>query len=140
MMCAKPVHTTLGQHFRLTVEQPPQNEAETADMEKVPYASGIESIMYGMAYSHPDLAFNVSVVSRFMSNPGRTHWEAMEWVLKYIKGSVDTGMLYCQEEGETDMLVGYVDSDFAGNIYTRKSVIDYVFTFFETAVSWKSNL
>jgi len=42
-------------------------------MVSTPYASGVGSIMYGMVCSRPDLAYAVSIVSRFMANPGIVH-------------------------------------------------------------------
>lgn len=38
------------------------------------------------------------------------------------------------------MVTGYVDSDFAGNVDTRKSLSDLIFTIFGGAISWKSSL
>lgn len=123
MQECKSVETILRQHFKLSVSQSPQTEFERFEMAKVSYASGTGSMMYGMVCSRPDLAFAVSVVSRFMSNPGRTHWEALQWVLRYIKGIVKVGILFSgSNEGVAEVLNGYVDSDFAGSIDTRKSV------------------
>ena len=47
-------------------------------MNKVPYASAVGSLMYAMVGSRPDLAFDVGLVSRFMSKPSREHWEAVK--------------------------------------------------------------
>ena len=38
-----------------------------------------------------------------------------------------------------DVLEGYVDADFAGNVDTRKSLSGFVFTLFGTTVTWKAN-
>lgn len=43
--------------------------------------------MYAMVCTRPDIAHAVSVVSRFMSNPGRQHWEAVKWIMRYLRGS-----------------------------------------------------
>ena len=50
-------------------------------MSRVPYSSVVGSLMYAMVCTRPDLAHAVSVVSRFMSNPGKNHWEAVKWIL-----------------------------------------------------------
>lgn len=47
-------------------------------MEKVPYANAVGSIMYSMVCTRPDLAYASSLVSRYMSNPSRGHWEAVK--------------------------------------------------------------
>lgn len=75
---AKPVGTPLGSHFRLSKGQSPKLEEEQDYMSKVPYASAIRSLMYAMVCTRPDIAHAVGVVSRYMSNPGRQHWEAVK--------------------------------------------------------------
>jgi len=75
---ARPRNTHLGSRFRLTKDQSPRSEEEKADMANIPYASAIGSLMYAMVCTRPDIAHVVGVVSRFMSNPGREHWEAVK--------------------------------------------------------------
>ena len=87
---AKPVSTPLGSHFKLSKEQSPKTEEERDHMSKVPYALAIDSLMYAMVCTRPDIAHAVGVVSRFMSRPGKQHWEAVKWILRYLKGSSDT--------------------------------------------------
>ena len=96
--------------------------------------------MYSMVYSRPDLAHAISVVSRFMENLGRVHWEALKWLLRYIKGSMNLCLVFGRQETSSNKLVRYVDADFAGSIDPKKSLTCYVFTLFGTAISWKSML
>ncbi|KAK1417487.1 hypothetical protein QVD17_26616 [Tagetes erecta] len=81
----KPRNTPLGNHFKLSKDQSPKSEDERAEMAKVPYASAVGSLMYAMVCTRPDIAHAVGVVSRFMSDPGREHWEAVKWLLRYLK-------------------------------------------------------
>ena len=74
-----------------------------------------------------------------MSNPGHEHWKALQWVLSYINGSLNTGLIYKHKYDTLD-LVGYVDSDFAGDRDSRKSTTAYYFTLGGNCVSWKSQL
>ncbi|RVW20652.1 Retrovirus-related Pol polyprotein from transposon TNT 1-94 [Vitis vinifera] len=134
---AKPVSTPLGSHFKLSKEQSPKTEEERDHMSKVPYASAIDSLMYAMVCTRPDIAHAVGVVSRFMSRPGKQHWEAVKWILRYLKGSLDTCLCFT---GANLKLQGYVDADFAGDIDSRKSTTGFVFTLGGTAISWTSNL
>ncbi|RVW52892.1 Retrovirus-related Pol polyprotein from transposon TNT 1-94 [Vitis vinifera] len=134
---AKPVSTPLGSHFKLSKEQSPKTEEERDHMSKVPYASAIGSLMYAMVCTRPDIAHAVGVVSRFMSRPGKQHWEAVKWILRYLKGSLDTCLCFT---GASLKLQGYVDADFAGDIDSRKSTTGFVFTLGGTAISWTSNL
>uniref|UniRef100_A0A2N9EJ65 protein-serine/threonine phosphatase n=1 Tax=Fagus sylvatica TaxID=28930 RepID=A0A2N9EJ65_FAGSY len=118
---AKSVSTPLGSHFRLTKDQSPKTEQEQAYMSKVPYASAIGSLMYAMVCTRPDIAHAVGVVSRYMSNPGKQHWEAVKWILRYLKGTLGTSLCFT---GADMKLTGYVDSDLAGDVDTRKSTTE----------------
>ena len=106
-------------------------------MSKVPYVSTIGSLMYAMLCTRPDIAHAVRVMSRFMSRLGKQHWEAVKWILKYLKGSSNTCLCFT---GASLKLQGYVDADFAGDIDSRKSTTRFVFTLGSTAISWASNL
>ena len=122
---AKPVSTPLGSHFKLSKEQSPKTEEERDHMSKVPYASAIGSLMYAMVCTRLDIAYAVGVVSKFMSRPGKQHWEAVKWILRYLKGSSDTCLCFT---GASLKLQGYVDADFAGDINSRKSTTGFFFT------------
>ncbi|KAL5744728.1 hypothetical protein ACOSQ2_027844 [Xanthoceras sorbifolium] len=137
MQDAKPVNTPLGVHFRLSKEQSPKTEEERTHMAKVPYASAIGSLMYAMVCTRPDIAQAVGAVSRYMNNPGKIHWEAVKWILRYLRGT--TNKTLCFKGGDTT-LTGYVDADLAGNVDIRKSTTGYVYTLGGTAVSWVSQL
>lgn len=43
--------------------------------------------MYAMVCTHPDIAHGVSVVSRYMANLGKEHWQAVKWILRYLRGT-----------------------------------------------------
>ena len=92
-------------------------------MSKVPYASAIGSLMYAMVCTRLDIAHAVGVVSKFMSRPGKQHWEAVKWILRYLKGSLDTCLWFT---GASSKLQGYVDADFASDIDSRKSTTEFV--------------
>ena len=134
---SKPVSTPLASHFRLSNDQCPQTEEDKDYMAKVPYASAIGSLMYAMVCTRPDIGHAVGVVSRFMSNPGKVHWEAVKWILRYLRGTTDK----CLYFGKGELKVqGYVDADFGGEVDHRKSTTGYIFTVGNTTVSWMSQL
>ena len=84
-------------------------------MAKVPYASAVGSLMYAMVCIRPDIAQAVGVVSRYMSNPGKEHWNAVKWILRYLRGTLDRAIIYgCSEM----KLQGYCDADFTGDVVT----------------------
>nr|GFD33911.1 retrovirus-related Pol polyprotein from transposon TNT 1-94 [Tanacetum cinerariifolium] len=47
----------------------PKSEEDKEDMSRVPYSSAIGSLMYAMVCTCPDLAYVVSVMSRYMHSP-----------------------------------------------------------------------
>ena len=73
------VTTYLVGHFKLSFKQCPQSAKE-----KMSRASAVRLLMHVMVYIRPDLAYAVSTVSRFMSNPDKQHWEIVKWVLRYL--------------------------------------------------------
>ena len=134
---AKPVSTPLGSHFKLSKEQLLKTEEERDYTSKVPYASAISSLMYAMLCTRPDIAHVVGIVSRFMSRPGKQHWEAVKWILRYLRDSSDTCLYFTSASLK---LLGYVNTDFGGDIDSGKSTIGFVFTLGGTAISCASNL
>ncbi|XP_073138900.1 uncharacterized protein [Henckelia pumila] len=68
--------------------------------------------------------WNKSVVSRFMANPGTYYWEALKWILRYLINTTGLGFKFEKQQDGIDPIVGYVDSDYAGNLDTRKSLTD----------------
>jgi ATP-binding cassette subfamily B (MDR/TAP) protein 1 len=48
----------------------PRSDKDIEYMYKVPYSSAVGSLMYAMVVSRPDLSHALSVVSRYMANPG----------------------------------------------------------------------
>ncbi|CAL9023449.1 unnamed protein product [Prunus brigantina] len=57
-------------------------------MAQIPYASVVGSLMYAMVCTRPDISQAVSIVGRYMHNPGKGHWQAVKWILRYIPGFV----------------------------------------------------
>lgn len=93
---------------------------------KTKYAAKIGSIMYAMVKTRIDIGFATSMVSRFAKNPGPDHFSAVDQILRYLAGSQDRGIMF---GGEPELrLVGYSDSDWAGDHADRKSASGFVFT------------
>ena len=74
---AKPVTTPLAAHFRVSFALCQQSEKEVDYVSKVPYSSVVGSLMYVMACSRLELAYAVSVVSRYIEKPGKKHWKVV---------------------------------------------------------------
>ncbi|CAA0825269.1 Uncharacterized mitochondrial protein AtMg00810 [Striga hermonthica] len=117
---AKPVSTPLANHFKLSVDQCPKSDKETQDMVEVPYASAVGCLMYAMVCTRPDLAHAVGQVCKYMSRPGKQHWEAVKWIFRYLKGTAGYGIVFGDQRLDP-LVVGYVDSDYAGDLDNRRS-------------------
>jgi len=134
---AKAVSTHLGTHFKLSCKQSPSTEEEKKDMDRVPYASVVGNLMYVMVCTRPDLAHAIGSISRFLSNLGREHWNAVKWIMRYLCGTSSLKLCF---ESEKPVLVGYTDSDMVGDIDSRRSTPSYLITVGGGAIAWQSKL
>ena len=71
-----------------------------------------------------------------MERPTTTHWAAVKQILRYIQGTLNYGCRYVR--GGSGELLGYSDSDHAGDQGDRKSTSGNVFFLGENAISWTS--
>ena len=122
--------------IHLSKAMSPKTPEEREKMAKVPYASAIGSLMYAMLCTRPDIAYAVSITSRFQSDPGLEHWVAIKNILKYLRRTKDLVLVY---GGNGLKLDGFTDSDFQSDVDDRKSISGYIFTCNGGAVSWKSS-
>ena len=90
----KPVVTPTNPQFELSIDQCPSTEVERAYMNSILYANIVGSLMYVMICTRPDIAYAVSLISRYMSNPGKAHWQALKWIIRYINGSLNRVLIY----------------------------------------------
>lgn len=125
MTYAKPVSTPFASHFRLSAQMSLKTDEEKKYMQDIPFASAVGSLMYAMVCTRPDLAYVVSMVSRYMVNPGKQHWMAVKWILRYLHGTVDTCLTFGKSHSD---IVGFGDSDYAGDLDKRRSTTGLVFT------------
>lgn len=112
----------MGHHTKLSLKQCSEIEEDNKIRESIPYASKVESIMYGIVCSISDLKYIIGIISWFMENPGQINWEALTWVLWYLNGFLKGSIKYTKSTQEDDSLEGYVYSYCAGNVNTWKSL------------------
>ncbi|GJY08649.1 retrovirus-related pol polyprotein from transposon TNT 1-94 [Tanacetum coccineum] len=98
------------------------------------------SLMYLMVCTRPDIAYAVSVVRRYLANPGNNHWEAVKWILKYLKSTANVGLVYGRDQGKHVNVDGFVDADYAKDPNKGRSITGYVFMVHGCVVSWKETL
>ena len=115
---AKPIGVPLQPHVRLSKDDCRKDDDVINYMKNVPYASACGSLMYAMVATRPDIAHAVKVVSRFMVNPDRAHYEAIKSILRYLKGTKGKWLCYgkCHRNYQ-DYVIFYM----GGNVDTHKS-------------------
>jgi len=81
--------------------------------------------MYLVIGTRPDLAFTVSLLSQYSSQPTTIHMGATKRVLRYIKGTRDKFLTYTKCSALS--LAGIADADFANDKDDRKSISGHIF-------------
>ncbi|KAJ9566176.1 hypothetical protein OSB04_002142 [Centaurea solstitialis] len=122
----------------LSKTQCPVSSEDQDRMKLVPYASAIGSIMYAMLCTRPDVAYSVSVTSRYQQNPGEPHWVAVKNILKYLRRTKEMFLVFGGSEDEISV-TGYSDASFQTDRDDFRSQSGYVFTLNGGAISWKSS-
>ena len=127
---SKPQSTSMETTSRLT----PAEEGYTASKDLLKtYQSAVGSLIYAMLGTRPNIAFAVSVVSRYASNPTDTHHSAVKRIFRYLRVTVQWHLTY---KGLLEDLVGYTDFDWADDHGTCKSTSGYVYNLGSSAISW----
>jgi len=90
----KSISTPLAPYFKLKATMSPTTIEKLEYITHVPYASAVGSLMYAMVCTRPDLSQAVSMISRYMHDPGKNHWKAVKWILRYITGTIDVGLVF----------------------------------------------
>jgi hypothetical protein len=88
------------------------------------YSQIVSSLMYLASVTKLDISFAVSKLSRFVSNPGDTHWSALERVLRYLKETMSYGIHYTRY---SRVLEGYCDANWISNADELYTTSRYVF-------------
>ena len=72
---------------------------------------------YAKVCTRTYIAHSVGVVSRFLANPGKQHWQVVKWILRYLKGTSH----YCLCFGNPNIVLeGFTDANMAGDVENRK--------------------
>jgi len=111
------------------------SKASTAPaVDATAYRSIVGSLRY-LLNTRPDLAFSAGYVSRFMEKPTIEHQAAVKRVLRYISDTLDYGCYYTRKEKDAH-LVGFSDSDRAGDIDTRRSTSGVLYFLGNNVIIW----
>jgi hypothetical protein len=118
------------------VESNHRTLAEFGDpVDKHQYQRLVGRLIY-LSHTRPDIAYAVSVVSRYMHDPRTGHLDIVNRILRYLKTCPGKGILFSRN-GHLK-IEGYTDADWAGCLDDRKSTTGYCVFVGGNLVSWRS--
>ena len=113
-------------------------DSDEDDVDPTQYRRLIGSLRY-LCHIRPDLAYSVGMISRFMQKPKVSHLAAAKRILRYLKGTLDYGILFpAADKGKECKLVGYTNLSWCSDAEDRKSTAGYVFMLGGAPVAWSS--
>ena len=62
------------------------------------YQAIVVSLLYLSTKTRPDIAYAVSNVACFCARPTKQHWVALKRILRYLKGTVNYGLVYLESD------------------------------------------
>jgi hypothetical protein len=130
----KPLSTSISKCQHLSKTMCPQNETDIKEMESIPYAQAVGSLMYAIRSTRHDICHAVGLVSRYQSNPGKAHWQAIKRIFRYLQGTKNIKLCF----GISDLKISrYTHADLQ-EMQMTKNLQVVVFLFGGTTVSWSS--
>lgn len=99
------------------------------------YRSITGALQY-LTLTRPDIAYAVNQACLYMQSPREAHWNIVKRILRYLRGTIDTG-LRISASSSTD-LTAYSDADWGGCPDTRRSTSGYCVYLGEFLISWSS--
>ncbi|XP_055309645.1 uncharacterized protein LOC129573283 [Sitodiplosis mosellana] len=124
----KPISTPIEKGLHLPAEKGNMNS-------NVPYRELIGCLTYATLTTRPDLCAATNCFSRFQSCYTKEHFTHAKRILRYLQATGDLKLEYRKDE-KAKILVGYADSDWAGDRNDSKSTSGYVFKLFGNTISW----
>ncbi|XP_058838007.1 uncharacterized protein LOC131693830 [Topomyia yanbarensis] len=100
----------------------------------MPYRELVGCLMYASLTTRPDLSAAVNNYSQFQVCPNDQHWVYLKRMLRYVKETLDLGLIYKAEEDSPILEIR--DADWACDVLDRKSVTGCVFKLFGCTVGW----
>ena len=107
----------------------------------IPHFRSLVGCLQYLTFTRPDIAYSVNTVCQFLHNPTEEHLLAAKRILRYVKGTIDHGILF-QRQAESSAsslsLHAYCDADWAGDPNDRKSTTGFVILLNQSPISWCS--
>jgi hypothetical protein len=107
-----------------------------SDTFNFPYREAVGALLYLAISTRPDISYAVGQAAKHCQNPDLSHWEAVEQIFAYLIATHDYGLWLGGDE--ENVIMGYCDADFAGDINDRTSTSGNIFFFHGGPVAWSS--
>ncbi|KAA3472466.1 disease resistance protein TAO1-like [Gossypium australe] len=117
----------------VTIGEKLSSQGDFKEVCKTSYRSLVGCLLY-LTSTRLDIMYAVSLLSRFMHCCNESHYRAAKRVLRYIKGTLNYGMVF--EKAEHLELTGYTDSDWAGSSDDMRSTSGYAFSLGSGMFCW----
>lgn len=105
----------------------------------IPYQEAVGALLYLSIISRPDITYQVNKLSQFNNCYDSSHWVAIKRVFRYLKGTINHGIKYSVNVNNLQP-IGYCDSDYAGDLNSRKSTSGHTVTIDNSPISWASRV
>nr|XP_051228849.1 uncharacterized mitochondrial protein AtMg00810-like [Lolium perenne] len=99
------------------------------------YRSVVGALQY-LTLTRPNISFAVNKVCQFLSQPTEVHWEAVKRILRYVKGTLQTG-LQIRKSPSIGIDI-FTDADWAGDVDDRRSTSGFAVFVGPNLISWSS--
>ena len=117
----KPAKTPLEDGYKLLLEGEIEESKPFEDAKQ--YRKMVGKLIY-LTITRPNICYAVNQVSQHMQAPNVKHWNMVDRILRYLRGSQGQGVwMGCNKNTE---VVGYCDADWAGDSVDRRSTILYI--------------
>jgi hypothetical protein len=119
--------------YQIHASTSPLSAEDAAFMLDKPFRPILGTLVWGSSGTRPDISYLCCALGHVQTNPNPKHWSLLIGVLRYVKGTLDYGIRHspCAAGDVRGGLglkpEGYVDSDWAGCMDTRRSTSGYVF-------------
>ncbi|KAK9669666.1 hypothetical protein RND81_13G146900 [Saponaria officinalis] len=118
----------------MNINEKLQHEDGTQGANPKHFRSLVGGLNY-LIHTRPDIAYSVSLVSRYLHSPTKQHFGAAKRILRYVASTVEFGIWYSKKSSLK--LIGFTDSDWAGSLDDKK-MLGNIFSLGSGAVTWSS--
>ncbi|XP_060210417.1 secreted RxLR effector protein 161-like [Lycium barbarum] len=126
---SKPILAPVEEKLKLT-------KNGTGDFVDATYFRKLVASLRYLTSTRPDITYGVGLISRFIESPRQSHLQAAKRIFRYIQATQSDGIFYSKTNDSS--LVGFTDSDWAGDMMQRKSTSGYAFYLGSGVFSWSS--